>query len=153
MTSSCLILIEQPSHSRSYIIMVPPPSRLPRFLLGIFFWFITRTIVFFPYISDSYWASLFGPTMPIVYFCRPYGTVPVHSQNSIVLYAVQHILPYDMAGFMSYHRSHVQYIGSVENMLTSPCCIQAGILAPPNNTRNSTQKTALPTMTVCRQFD
>ena len=52
--------------------------------------------------------------------------------------------------FNIYRRSHV---GSVENMLTSPCCIQAGILAPPNNTTNATQKTALRTMTVCHRFD
>jgi hypothetical protein len=28
-----------------------------------------------------------------------------------------------------------------------------GILAPPNNTTNAAQKTALRTMTVCRRFD
>jgi hypothetical protein len=38
-------------------------------------------------------------------------------------------------------------------MLTSPCCIQAGILAPTNNMTNTTQKTALRTMTVCHRFD
>jgi hypothetical protein len=29
---------------------------------------------------------------------------------------------------------------------------RCAILAPPNNTTNATQKTALPTMTVCRRF-
>jgi hypothetical protein len=50
-------------------------------------------------------------------------------------------------GFRTYH------VGSVENEVTSPSCIQAGILAPPNNMMNATQKMALPTMTVCHQFD
>jgi hypothetical protein len=43
-------------------------------------------------------------------------------------------------------------VGSVGNYVTSPCGTRCAILAPPNNTTNATQKTALPTMTVCRRF-
>ena len=41
-------------------------------------------------------------------------------------------------------------VGSVGNYVTSPCGTRCAILAPPNNTTNATQKTALPTMTLCR---
>jgi len=38
-------------------------------------------------------------------------------------------------------------VGSVGNYVTSPCGTRCAILAPPNNTTNATQKTALPTLT------
>jgi hypothetical protein len=47
---------------------------------------------------------------------------------------------------------HTTLVGSVGNYVTSPCGTRCAILAPPNNTTNGTQKTALLTMTVCRQF-
>jgi hypothetical protein len=69
----------------------------------------------------------------------------LHSTVKAVYYCT-----YCMAGFINFlHIIHRSHVGSVEKMLTSPCCIQAGILAPPNNMRNSTQKTALLMMTVC----
>jgi hypothetical protein len=49
----------------------------------------------------------------------------------------------------TYRWSHVGLVG---NYVTSRCGTRCAILAPPNNTTNATQKTALPTMTLCRRF-
>jgi hypothetical protein len=42
--------------------------------------------------------------------------------------------------FHGFHEYRTTHVGSVENHVTSPCCIQAGILAPPNYTTNAAQK-------------
>jgi hypothetical protein len=44
------------------------------------------------------------------------------------------------------------HVGLVGNCVTSRCGTRCAILAPPNNTTNATQRTTLPTMTVCCQF-